>query len=169
MGGLCLLLASCSPKDGGENGVYRASSTPIYSNAAFDADRLVGAWDQVASFSSDSSQRCRSAGAKFDRGPKGLINIYHLCVSGKRVSGAGPVAVTGPGRFKTLGQNGLSQEWWVLWVDESYRTMAIGTPSGAFGFILNRGVILPADRLKAAQEVYDFNGYDVKRLRLSGA
>ena len=36
-------------------------------------------------------------------------------------------------------------------VDSGYRTMAIGTPSGRFGMILDRGAI-PPDRLTAARE-----------------
>jgi apolipoprotein D and lipocalin family protein len=55
--------------------------------------------------------------------------------------------------------------WWVLWADVGYRTLAIGTPSGRFGFILNRGGDLPADRMRAAREVLEWNGYGIGRLR----
>lgn len=89
---------------------------------------------------------------------------YDLCLSGQMVKGAGAIAQTGPGRFAISGRGGTAQDWWVLWVDEGYRTLAIGTPSGEFGFILNRGNTLPSDRLAAAREVLDFNGYDVGRL-----
>lgn len=66
----------------------------------------------------------------------------------------------GPGRF-AIGD----QLWWVLWADADYRTLAIGTPSGQFGLILNRDGALPPDRLRAAREIFDFNGYDIARLR----
>ncbi len=66
----------------------------------------------------------------------------------------------GPGRF-VIGD----QLWWVLWADADYRTLAIGTPSGQFGLILNRDGALPPDRLRAAREIFDFNGYDIARLR----
>ncbi|HOZ34653.1 MAG TPA: lipocalin family protein, partial [Tabrizicola sp.] len=56
------------------------------------------------------------------------------------------------------------QDWWILWVDSGYRTLAIGTPSGRFGFILDRSA-LPPDRLAAASEVFDFNGYTTAALR----
>lgn len=54
------------------------------------------------------------------------------------------------------------REW--LGVDHGYRTLAIGTPSGRFGFVLDRGPI-PADRLDAAREIFDFNGYATAALR----
>ena len=44
--------------------------------------------------------------------------------------------------------------------------MAIATPSGRFGFILNRDGRLPADRQTAAREVFDWGGYDLTKLRL---
>ena len=60
---------------------------------------------------------------------------------------------------------GIGAEWWVLWVDADYRTLAVGTPDGRFGFILNRDGALPPDRLAAAREILEWNGYDLARLR----
>lgn len=54
---------------------------------------------------------------------------------------------------------------WVLWVAEDHGTAVIGTPSGAFGRILNRGASIRPDRLNAAREVLAFNGYDLARLQ----
>ena len=58
----------------------------------------------------------------------------------------------------------VAAEYWVLWVDESYRTAVIGTPNGRAAWILNRDPAIPADRLAAAREMLDFNGYDLTRL-----
>jgi len=52
----------------------------------------------------------------------------------------------------------------VLWVDEGYRTAVVGAPNGRSGWILNRDPQIPADRLAAAREILDFNGYDLSRL-----
>ncbi|OZA12383.1 MAG: hypothetical protein B7Y02_07410 [Rhodobacterales bacterium 17-64-5] len=49
-------------------------------------------------------------------------------------------------------------------MDEGYRTLAIGTPDGSFGFVLDRGPAA-ADRMTAARQIFDFNGYDVSALR----
>ena len=53
----------------------------------------------------------------------------------------------------------------MLWADADYRTLVIGTPNGRLGFILNRGAI-SADRLVAAWEILDWNGYDLRQLRV---
>ena len=66
----------------------------------------------------------------------------------------------GPGRFQVPGQ---PAPWWVLWADVDYRTLVIGSPDGRVGFMINRGGF-PADRIIAAREILDFNGYDLKRL-----
>lgn len=73
-----------------------------------------------------------------------------------------PFRYEGLGRFKST--KSFIDEYWVLWVDEDHRTMAIGTESGRFGYILNRTSTLRADRLQAAREVLAFNGYDLTRL-----
>jgi len=87
-----------------------------------------------------------------------------LCLAGKPANVAGPLSPLGPGRF---GLVGVPDPIWVLWADTDLRTVVLGTPSGRFGIILNRDATLPADRLTAAREVLDWNGYDLDRLRLS--
>lgn len=164
----CLSLAACAPRGVVDGSIYRTAAAPIYSNAVFDFGRLDGHWDQVASFAEVAQKNCNAGGAEFAGTPAERRVTYRLCLSGRDVSGAGAVVATGPGRFKVKGTDGLAQDWWVLWVDESYRTMAIGNPSGTFGFILNRGKVLPADRLNAARDVFDFNGYDTARLQAAG-
>jgi apolipoprotein D and lipocalin family protein len=79
----------------------------------------------------------------------------------------GRADISGPGRLRLAGADpaGLGAEWWVLWVDDGYRTLVVGTPSGAFGMILNRTADLPPDRLRAAREVLEWNGYDLGQLR----
>ena len=72
---------------------------------------------------------------------------------------AGSTSMVGPGPIAVPGM----ADWWVLSVDSGYRTLAIGTSDGTFGFVLDRGRT-PPDRLSAAAEIFDFNGYDVSRL-----
>jgi apolipoprotein D and lipocalin family protein len=162
--GLFLMLAACMPREIADSGGYRAAASPIYSNAAFDIRRLDGTWDQVAAFAAASQNGCLAGAAEFSGLPAAMRISYRLCLSGQEVRGNGLIGKTGPGRFANRGRDGIGQDWWVLWVDEGYRTMAVGNPSGTFGFILNRGKALPADRLNAAIEVFDFNGYDTEKL-----
>lgn len=163
---LLVMLAACAPRPIQESAGFRDTASPIYSKAVFDLDRLDGPWFQVAAFDNSDTGECRKGMAEFTRTSKGMQMKYRLCVSGKTAAGGGAIASTGPGRFALAGKTDIGADWWVLWVDESYRTMAIGTPSGAFGFILNRGADLPTDRLNAAREVFDFNGYRTEKLKV---
>ena len=90
--------------------------------------------------------------------PAGLRLDGNLCLAGVARKVSGLAVPSGPGRLSVAGE-----DWWILWVDTGYRTMAIGTPSGRFGFILDRGAI-PGDRLTAAREIFDFNGYRTSAL-----
>lgn len=155
---LLLALAACAAPKPPESPGFRRAGTPIYSNAVFDAARLEGDWVQVAGFGAG----CRPGGASFAAGQVRT----KLCLGGREQAFAGAFAVTGPGRLALRGAapDGIGAPWWVIWVDTDYRTLAIGTPDGSFGFLLNRGGPLPADRLTAAREIFEWNGYDLSRL-----
>ena len=155
---ILLALAACSAPKPQQPPTFRTPGTPIYSNAVFEPSRLEGEWVQVASFGAG----CEPGGASFSASELQA----RLCLAGRAESFSGPFAVTGPGRLALRGADpaGIGAPWWVIWVDTDYRTLAIGTPSGSFGFLLNRGGPLPPDRLTAAREIFDFNGYDVSKL-----
>ena len=158
---VCLALAACAPKLPPAAAMrYRAAGAQIWSIAQFDAGRLVGSWRQTAAFAPRAAG-CAPGGAEIDGAAGALTLTARLCLSGQNVQLTGPMQTTAPGRFRVGGQ-----EWWVIWVDTDYRTLAIGTPSGDFGFILNRGGALPCDRLTAAREIFDFNGYDTRMLQI---
>lgn len=126
---------------------------PIYSTALLNLARLDGRWDQVAVL---GAVTCAPGAVTFSAGATRVDS--NLC-GAPRYSGA--ISPAGPGRLAVGGA-----AWWVLWVDTDYRTMVVGTPSGSFGFILNRGGVVPPDRLAAARQVLQFNGYDLTRLTL---
>lgn len=157
--GLFLLaLAACVSRQPAPTATFRPQGAPIWSNAQLDQSRLPGRWQQAAAFA-EAAGDCRPGGAEISGRPGALSLAARLCLNGVETRLSGPMQPNGPGRFRVDGQ-----DWWVIWVDTDYRTLAIGTPSGAFGFILNRGGALPADRFRAAREIFDFNGYDGARL-----
>ena len=161
---LCaLLLTACAAPGPTKVSTYRKMAAPIWSNAQFDVARLPGTWGQAAGFAA-APGGCAPGGAVIGGAPGALRLDATLCLGGVPTRLTGPMQIIGPGRFAVAGQ-----EWWVIWVDTDYRTLAIGTPTGRFGFILNRGGALPADRLRAAREIFDFNGYDVARLQSYGS
>ncbi|MES2916729.1 MAG: lipocalin [Pseudomonadota bacterium] len=146
-----LLLAACAAKPPASL-AFRDADAPIWSAAAFQPARVAGTWRQVAGFQPDSPG-CKAGALEITPEARGLRLDGSLCLAGVSQDVSGLAAPTGPGRLAVAGA-----DWWILWVDTDYRTMAIGTPSGRFGFVLDRGAI-PGDRLKAAREVFDFNGY----------
>jgi apolipoprotein D and lipocalin family protein len=150
-----MLLAACVAKPASAP-AFRAEGAPIWSAAAFQPGQVVGTWIQVADFRTSGS--CGAGAVEITPEAAGLRLAGTLCLAGKAEKVSGLAPLVGPGRLRVKGE-----DWWVIWVDVGYRTLAIGTPSGRFGILLDRGEI-PADRLEAAREVFDFNGYRTEAL-----
>ncbi|MCB6178358.1 lipocalin family protein [Rhodobacter sp. Har01] len=157
---LLLLLAACVRTAAPPATAFRPAAAGLWSVAAFVPARLDGRWRQVAAYSAAETPGCRPGGAEFTRRPGGLTIAARLCLNGREVTVSGPVGAAGPGRLAVPGM----ADWWVIWVDSGYRTLAVATPDGSFGFVLDRGAI-PSDRLTAAAEIFAFNGYSRARLR----
>ena len=150
----CLvLLSGCVAAKSGPSVAFRAANAPIWSNAQLDLSRLNGRWREAAGFAQDGTS-CTPGGAEISGAPGKMHIAARLCLGGRSERISGEMQPIGPGRFRVAGQ-----EWWVIWADTDYRTLAIATPTGTFGFVLDRSPGLSADRAKAAQEVFDFNGY----------
>lgn len=144
---------------------FRPAAAGLWSSAAFAPARIAGDWRQVAAFATGAGPGCPAGSLRFAPAPGGggLEARGQLCLNGQAVAVAGPVQVVGPGRLRLPGM----ADWWVIWVDSGYRTLAVATPDGRFGFVLDRGAI-PPDRLTAAAEIFDFNSYDTSRLHPFG-
>lgn len=145
-----LALAACVAKPAAAPG-FRAAEAPIWSAAAFQPAQVAGTWRQVADFR--ASGGCDAGAVEIAPEGAGLRLTGSLCLAGRAEKISGTAPLVGPGRLRVKGE-----DWWVIWVDVGYRTLAIGTPSGRFGILLDRGAI-PGDRLNAAREIFDFNGY----------
>lgn len=155
---LVLFLGGCAG-EGQRASVFRAPEAPIWSAAGFAPGQIGGTWRQVAGFA-ESPGGCQGGGLEITPAGAGLAMKGTLCLNGKAEAIDALARPVGPGRLAVAGED----DWWVLWVDSGYRTLAVGTPSGRFGFVLDRGAIAP-DRLTAAREVFDFNGYVSGALR----
>jgi apolipoprotein D and lipocalin family protein len=153
-----LALAACvtAPQVTG----YRDPSKPIYSNAVLQLADYAGEWTQAGDF---ANAPCAPGAVTMQPTDTGMTITGTLCLGGISNDVSGSYVAVGPGRF----QRGEDAPWWVVWADTNLRTLAIGTPDGRFGFILNKGDSLPQDRLNAAREVFDFNGYSLKRLQIN--
>lgn len=150
---------------------YRDPSVPIASKALFEPERYLGLWYEVARFPVPFEAGCVGVTAEYGLRSDGLLSVLNTCRDATgtvRSTIDGTAEVVGPGRL--LVRFGsvpfVAADYWVLWVDESYRTAVVGTPNGRAGWILNRDPVIPADRLAAAREILDFNGYDLSRLEM---
>ncbi len=148
---------------------YRDSSVPITSIAAFQPARYAGRWYEVARFPVLFEAGCAATTADYTLLTDGSLKVVNTCRAGapdgpeRRIEGR--AVPSGPGRFDVR-FDGLPfvGPYWVLWVDEGYRTAVVGVPSGRAGWILNRDPQIPQDRLRAALSILDWNGYDIDRL-----
>ncbi len=169
-----LLLASCGVGPEGEPALfpsYRDPSVPIASKALFDPARYLGLWYEVARFPVPFEAGCVGVTAEYGLREDGQISVRNTC---RNLDGSvrsvidGAAAIVGPGRLvvRFPAVPFVAGDYWVLWVDEGYRTAVVGAPNGRSGWILNRDPQIPADRLRAAREILDFNGYDLSRLEM---
>jgi apolipoprotein D and lipocalin family protein len=157
---LVLTLASCGS-------VYRDRSVGMSSMAVFDPQKYAGVWYEVASFPTPFQAGCQGTKAEYAPLTDGSLSVKNTCQKNGALSVIeGRADVVGPGRLSVRLQGvPVSADYWVLWVDEGYRTAVVGVPSGRAGWILNRTPSIPADRLSAAQDVLAFNGYDLTELQ----
>lgn len=148
---------------------YRDTSVPIASMAAFDPVRYSGEWYEVARFPAFFQQGCFNTTATYVEVPDGSFAVLNECDTADGTEQiAGSATIVGPGRLEVrLDGVPVAADYWVLWVDEGYRTAVVGVPSGRAGWILNRDPQIPPDRFTAAREVLAFNGYDISQLTLT--
>jgi apolipoprotein D and lipocalin family protein len=154
-----LLLAGCGAQGLALNEGYRDPSALIGSTSRYDAARFEGAWVVRGSF-----ETAAPATVSFVNSTGGPA--FQVCDDGGNCDGLWLATSTGQGRYSLTRPNGETQSLWVLWVDEGFRTAVVGNPAGDFGWILDRKPTGGADRITAAQEILDFNGYDISQLRM---
>jgi apolipoprotein D and lipocalin family protein len=150
---------------------YRDTEVPIASMAVLDPARYAGRWYEIARYPVSFEAGCAATTADYTLLTDGTLKVVNTCSAGGPMGPVrqieGRAVPSGPGRFEvSFAGVPFKGPYWVLWVDEGYRTAVVGVPSGRAGWILNREPTIPADRLAAAREILDFNGYDLSRLEM---
>ena len=121
-----LLLASCGTS-------YRDKGAPLSSMAVFDPAKYAGLWYEVASYPTPFQAGCSKTKAEYTPRPDGSLGVKNTCLKdGALTTIEGRAEVVGPGRL-SVRLNGVpvAAPYWVLWVDEGYRTAVVGTPQAA--------------------------------------
>ena len=158
---LLLLLAGCAPERGQ---TYRDETVPLAITTRGTLGDLEGDWVVRGTFAPTASlDRIRFA-ARADG--KIDVTITHTgCTQDcPFLSGTWPAERIARNRARLLTDSANDPELWVIWADEATRTAVIVTPDGRTAAILDRNAKGGADRIEAARQVMDFNGYDISAL-----
>jgi apolipoprotein D and lipocalin family protein len=152
---------------------YRDQDVQMSSYATLDVERYTGLWYEIARFPVPFQEGCVATTARYDVIDAGTLSVLNTCrdggVGGPLKQIEGKAELTGPGRLDVSFPSVpfAKSPYWVLWVDEGYRTAVVGVPSGTAGWILNRDPQIPEDRLEAARRILEFNGYDISQLEMT--
>jgi apolipoprotein D and lipocalin family protein len=128
---------------------FRNPTAPIGGTSRFDKARFAGDWSTVA---------CLGTCATEVRYVVATDDVFVRQAEGQDT----PYLISAPG---VLRQMGGDETLVVMWIDEGFRTAAIGDADGRWAAILNRNRKAARDRITAATEILDFNGWDVAKLR----
>lgn len=160
---LLLVLAGCQPAVTlTQRPTYRDPTAIIASKADFDAAAFAGDWHEIARF--PGTPGC--AGARITFTPL-FVGLTRTTRCGDGAPQIARLDVAPLGRLSVAGA-ASSAPLWVLWADTGYRTAVLVASDGTSGQILNRTSDLPVDRLGAALEVLDFNGFRTEALTFHG-
>lgn len=148
---LLALLVACAPRapEAPAPALLRNPTVPLAGSTRFAPARFAGPWQAVACLGPCAAREDWALGAGGL-----LLRRRGEAVTAFRATGPGLIAAT-EGAERLV----------IMWLDEGHRTAAVGDPEGIWAAILNRTRPAPADRLAAAREVLDFNGWDVSKLR----
>ena len=168
---LLILLGACTGGDTTSPSpvTFRDTTAQIASQTDVTADRMTGRWFVRQVY---TGQPGRPRELQFAAQPGGalLMSVPEVICPGAfctREMVQLRLDPSGPGRWRaTAAQPFLpGGEVWVLWMDFDSRTMALGTPAGTYGMILDQGRDGGGDRIAAAREIMEWFGYDMERLR----
>ncbi|MDA7424207.1 lipocalin family protein [Thalassococcus lentus] len=146
---LGLLLCGCMANEpqplGPATIPLRNPTAPVASQLDASLARLAGTWVVVQ-------------GAGLNAGSNLRFDGQSVSVNGAQL------ALQDKGRGRIVMGN---EEIWVHWIDADNRTAALGEPNGGRVWIMDR-TGQPGERLKAAREILDWYGYDLRRLAENG-
>jgi len=147
---------------------FRDPSAQIASQTNVTAARMEGDWNIRQRFDSAIGPQGSMALTAQPDGTLRWTFESEDCPNNMCETPDGLVVLTpaGPGRWRPVDPDGagFDAELWVMWMDFDDRTVAIGTPDGRFGFIMDKSASGGSDRIAAARDIMDWFGYDIARL-----
>ena len=163
-----LLLSACVQAPPPQTS-YRDAAVPISIITRGGAEAMTGPWFVRGAYPAHANIHTVS----FLKGRGGVAAVEFL-QSGCDTSG-NCEAVSDTWAAESLGHNRWRLtsdsadgpiEMWVIWIDDGLRTAAVGTPDGSYAYILDRKATGGQDRMTAAREILEFNGYNISALAM---
>lgn len=156
-------LTACSTAPSLDHGAIRDPKVLMSATSRYDAARFAGHWVTRADYAGD----WRVAGFDFTAPTTAQAGAWR-----EQAANGGParVAQVTPDQSAvfTLNYGGVpsqSRQMVVLWVDEGFRTAVLSTRDGSYAFIADRKASGGADRVIAARQMLEHNGFDATQLR----
>jgi len=145
-----IVLAGCMAAPG-----YRDTYQPLSITTRTAPDLWQGTWHLRATTRGMES----ATGFRFDK-EKITPNCAPACGTGWKVT---PIDTN---RWRLTDATGQTRELWLIWIDEGRRTAAFGEPKGRYAWVLDRSAEGGFDRIQAARELLEFNGYEAGEIAL---
>ena len=166
--GLCFTLGACA-------GVGSRGELPTV--ASVDLSRYVGTWYEIARLPMWFQRHCVDSKAIYSSRPDGAIGVHNECVTDtggvEQAEGVATVVDTKTNaRLTVVFDNWFAQlfgssregNYWVLDLDQEYRTAMVGTPDRRFLWILSRTPQLDESTYRRLVERAQQLGYPVPDL-----
>lgn len=151
---------------------YRDSGVPIRAVDAVDLSRYAGKWFEIARFPNRFEEGCEAVTAEYSLREDGQVDVLNTCRQGA-INGpietaegiARPVDGTNAKlEVKFVQWLPFAGDYWVLYLDDAYETVAVGNPGGSTGWILARDPQPDPASVDAARAALAANGYDISRM-----
>ena len=151
---------------------YRDTSVPIETVARVDLERYAGKWYEIARFPNWFEEGCAGVTAEYALRPDGRVDVRNTCLEGGL---DGPVEIAQGIARATDDTNAklgvkfvrwlpFEGDYWILYLDDEYQTVAVGNPGGTTGWILARTPEITPARRAEAMAALERGGYDTSRL-----
>lgn len=136
--GITILFCLCSCRSG------KVNNTPV---RHLDTQRYLGVWYEIARFDHSFERGIHEATAVYSIRTDGKIMVENSGIkSGKRKTSVGKAKLTDtPGLLRVSFFGPFYSDYRVLWIDDDYNYVLVGSGSANYLWILSRSPQLPKD------------------------